>query len=139
MNKLRFGLLGLLFVSMLGIAAAATRAADQKPVSGEDFFVISSIDRSKHVLVLLQPTEVTEAMTFTDKTQFFDSNGKPLKITDFRAGQTVYITSQKASDGSVTANRVRKGYMTVSELRRRYVPSLPASAVAQSSKGSPSA
>lgn len=137
MNKLRFGLLGLLFVSMLGVTAAA-RAADQKPATSEDFFVISSIDRAKHVLVLLQPTEVTEAMSFTDKTQFFDSNGKALKITDFRAGQTVYITSQKASDGSVTAERVRKGYMTVSELRKRYVPSLPASAVTQSSKGSSS-
>jgi hypothetical protein len=124
MNKAqRLLVFGVAFATLLAGAASA-RPADQQS-GGEDFFVISSIDRAKHLLVLLQPTEVTEAMGVSDKTQFFDDKGKALKITDFRAGETVFITSHRQADGSMLADRVRKGYMTVAEMRRRYVPFLP--------------
>jgi hypothetical protein len=36
--------------------------------------------------------------------------------------------SHKQSDGSVVADKVTKGVMTVAELRKRYVPYLPANA-----------
>ncbi len=136
MSKIqRFFILAFAMIGLGTMATVAIRAADQKPTSSEDFFVISSIDRAKHVLVLLQPTEVTEAMAFTDKTQFFDDNGKALKITDFRAGQTVFIINHRQADGSFVADRVRKGYMTVAEMRRRYVPFLPQAADSTTSQG----
>lgn len=136
MSKIqRFFILAFAMIGLGTMATVAIRAADQKPSGSEDFFVISSIDRTKHVLVLLQPTEVTEAMAFTDKTQFFDDNGKALKITDFRAGQTVFITNHRQADGSFVADRVRKGYMTVAEMRRRYVPFLPQAADRTTSQG----
>ncbi len=67
-------------------------------------------------------------MNIGDKTLFADEHGKTLKLTDLRSGDTVYIVSHKQQDGSLIADKVTEGTMTVSELRRRYVPYLPANA-----------
>jgi hypothetical protein len=128
-------LLGCVSFAMLLGVCAPRAAAQTSAKSGDEFFVISSIDRTKHLLVLLQATEISETMSVGDKTQFFDERGKALKLTDLRSGDTVYITSHKQQDGSLIADKVREGTMTVSELRRRYVPYLPATA-SQFSPGS---
>jgi hypothetical protein len=129
MNNFRKSML-LSFVSfgmLLGVCAP--RAFAQKLAkTGDEFFVISSIDRTKHVLVLLQATEISQIMNIGDKTLFADEHGKALKLTDLRSGDTVYIVSHKQQDGSLIADKVTEGTMTVSELRRRYVPYLPANA-----------
>lgn len=112
---------------LLSLAVFAPRAAAAVSRSDE-FFVISSIDRSKNNLVLLQATEISEIMSIDPKTQFFDESGKPLKLTDLRSGDTVYIASHRNSDGGVVADKVSKGTMTVADLRQRYVPYLPPNA-----------
>ena len=113
----------------LFIGVSAPRASAQSTGKASDeFFVISSIDRTKHLLVLLQATEISETMSIADKTQYFDQKGKALKLTDLRSGDTVYISYHKQQDGTLLADKVTEGVMTVSELRRRYVPYLPANA-----------
>lgn len=130
MNNLRKWIV-LSFISfgmLLGVCTPRAAAQASTTKGGDEFFVISSIDRNKHVLVLLQVTEISRIMNIGDKTQFFDAQGKALKLTDLRSGDTVYIVSHKQQDGSFMADKVTEGAMTVSELRRRYVPYLPANA-----------
>jgi hypothetical protein len=43
-----------------------------------------------------------------------------MNLSDFRAGDTVWVTSGKTSDGAV-ALKVRKGQMTVADLHRYYL------------------
>jgi hypothetical protein len=94
------------------------------PVTNE-FFVISSIDKTHQALVLLRPTQITATLDVTDKTQYADENGKPLKLTDFHTGDTIFVDFSTNSDGTLTAVKVRQGMMTIAELRKRYLPSLP--------------
>ncbi|HTR47935.1 MAG TPA: hypothetical protein VMM16_11175 [Verrucomicrobiae bacterium] len=111
----------------LVLAAAAllalpvrTPAQGKKSASGEQFFIVASVDLQKSQLLLKYPTEVTLLARASDKTKFTDENGKPLKISDFRAGDTVWVLSENGSDG-VTANSIRKGRMTVADLHRYYL------------------
>jgi hypothetical protein len=113
------------FAVLLGLYAPQAAAQAKAP---DQFFVISSIDRTKHLLVLLQATEITEIMNITDKTQYLGMNGKPGKLTDLRSGDCVYVVFHKEKDGSLVVDKVTQGVMTVAELRKRYVPYLPANA-----------
>jgi hypothetical protein len=111
-------------------AAAAHRAAARasayagpvlkKTAAGEAFFIVGSVDPSKSQVLLKYPTEVTLLVNVDAKTQFFDDSGKPLKITDFRAGDTVWVTTAESA-GVVNAVRIRKGQMTVADLHRYYL------------------
>jgi len=103
-------------------------AGDQERSGGkldEEFFIVSSIDTKKQQVLLKRPTEVTELMLVTGKTAFQDEQGKPLRLSDFRAGDTVYVTSYADSSGARVARRLRKGPMTVKGLRRSYLKSIP--------------
>ncbi len=91
----------------------------------EEFFIVSSIDTKKQQVLLKRPTEVTELMLVTEKTAFQDEQGKPLRLSDFRAGDTVYVTSYADSSGARVARRLRKGPMTVKGLKRSYLKSIP--------------
>jgi len=128
MNKLRefsrFVAPAILLVSLAGAASAQQKTSSP----GDEFFVVSSVDRTHNALVLLRPTQIASVFQVSDKTQYSDENGKPLKLADLRAGDTLYVTSEKKSDGTVVVDRARKGIMTVDELRRRYSPGLPADA-----------
>lgn len=88
--------------------------------SGEDFFIIASIDQSKLQLLLKRPTEVTELVKVTVKTQFLDEAGEPIPLSALRAGDTVWATVSGSSD-NFTATRVRKGPMTMQQLHRYYL------------------
>ena len=99
---------------------ASTKVETAKTnAKGEQFFIVASLDQSKSEILLKRPDEVTELLNATPKTQYFDENGKPLKLSDLRAGDTVWVTS--SGGAHPTAIRIRKGQMTVAELHRYYL------------------
>jgi hypothetical protein len=111
-------------------AAPSGSSAASKPTSttSDEFFVVSSVEKvnNQYNLVLLRVTETTATMLVTDKTQIVDETGKPLKVTDLRAGDTLFVSYSSGAGGALTATHVRKGIMTLAELRSRYEPALPA-------------
>jgi hypothetical protein len=108
-----------------GAPRAALRPSLSPPVqpkktrAGEEFFIVASIDQTKSQILLKQPSEVTLLMKVTDKTQFVGENGQPLKFSDLRAGDTVWVTS--SGGANPTASHIRKGQMTVADLHRYYL------------------
>lgn len=122
MNKsIRFFAITVLAASVLaGVCAAQTKSADE-------FYLVSSVDRAHNILVLMHPWQVTQTVTVNDKTQYVDDQGKPIKVTDLRAGDTIFATTH-TDKGNVVVDKIRKGVMTVAELRKRYLPYLPATA-----------
>ncbi|MFY9688888.1 MAG: hypothetical protein WA369_06725 [Candidatus Acidiferrales bacterium] len=99
---------------------ASTKVETAKTnASGEQFFIVASLDQSKSEILLKRPDEVTELINATPKTQYFDENGKPLKLSDMRAGDTVWVTS--TGGAHPTAIRIRKGEMTIADLHRYYL------------------
>lgn len=87
----------------------------------EQFFIISSVDSNKEQLVLKRPTEVTLLVRVNGRTAYSDEKGKPLQLNDFRAGDTVYVALRSGTQGPPVVTRIRKGLMTLDELRRRYL------------------
>ncbi len=95
-------------------------AEDKKTAAGESFFIVGSVDQQKSQFLLKRPTEVTLLVTVNANTKYFDDSGQPLKATDFRTGDTVWLTSSGNPDNP-TALRIRKGEMTVADLHRYYL------------------
>jgi hypothetical protein len=110
-----------LILSLLAICAAPSISAQtKKPSSGEEFFIIASVDLAKSQLLLKRPTEVTTLLNISSKTKFLDAAGKPIQASDLRTGDTVWVTaSGKGQD--VAASRIRKGPMTVAQLHQLYL------------------
>ncbi len=103
-----------------GIAGGAnTYAQDKKTSTGEEFFIVASVDLMKSQLLLKRPSEVTMLMKVNEKTKYADDAGKPLTLSDLRAGDTVWVLSSNPADP--TASRIRKGQMTVADLHRYYL------------------
>ncbi len=102
------------------VARPAGRA-DTGKAGGEDFFIVSSVDLRKKQVVLKHPTEVTELAAVTEKTAFLDEKGQPLRLRDFRAGDTIHVSFGASRDGIRTISRIQKGPMTLEELHRRYL------------------
>jgi len=100
------------------ISAGATTPA---PASSEEFFIVSSVDAGKSTMVLKRPTEVTLTMRVTEKTRCRNEEGKPIRFTDLRAGDTIFIVSERDSSGQLVASGIRQGPMTVKELHQRYL------------------
>ena len=107
---------------------ASSLSAETKSVSGaavartaDEFFIVSSVDPAKGTIVLKRPTEVTLTMRLTEKTRFSGEDGKPMRASDLRAGDTVFIAFSRDGSGAVVASTVRQGIMTVPELQRRYL------------------
>jgi len=118
--KLRRGILiGILaHLAMTGLAQTTTDSPIPEFAKG-DFFIISSIDLAKGRILLKRPTEVTELMRVDGATHYFEEHGKPIRLTDLRAGDTVYIVSRPGvEDVAVT---IHKGPMTADVLRERYL------------------
>lgn len=108
---------GLLFAPLL-----RADKSSQAPAAGdEEFFIISSIDLKKNQIVLKRPTEVTELMQVTPQTVCLNEAGKTIPLQDLRAGDTVFITFRREPGGLPIAVRIRMGYMTYSEVLRRYL------------------
>ena len=107
--------------AVLLLLAARTLGSPATPASEEEFFIVSSVDPGKSTMVLKRPTEVTLTMQATPKTEYRDEDGKPIRFSNLRAGDTVFISSAPAVSGPPTVNRLRRGPMTVPELHRRYL------------------
>jgi hypothetical protein len=125
MNNLRKSFFAAAIVAVVLCSTLAVRAQVQATSGKDEFFVISSIDKAHSSLVLLRPTQITATLAVTSKTQFFDEKGKALKLTDFRTGDTIFVTYSHQPDNTLVAEHVRKGMMTVAEMRKRYLPGLP--------------
>jgi hypothetical protein len=125
-TRIRPGLRGALRltpVAFLLIAAAAPASGElptRRPPDAEEFFIVSSIDAQKSAMVLKRPTEVTVTMRVGPRTSYRSEQGKAIQLSDLRAGDTVFIASTGDGNGGLTASVVRKGIMTVPELKRRY-------------------
>jgi len=92
-----------------------------KPTSaGEHFFIIGSVDQAQQQLLLKWPTEVTLLLKVTPDTKFVSESGKPLKLSDFRAGDTVWVT-YKGDGADSTALHVRAGVMMVADLHKYFL------------------
>lgn len=114
-------LLGLSLMFLLAMPWAAGRQEKGAAPSGDEFFIISSVDTVKDQLVLKHPTEVTELMLLTPKTSCLDEHGKPFSCKNLRAGDTVFVVAGRANGGARTATRIRIGPMTAAEVHRRYM------------------
>ena len=101
------------------LAGQSSKAAGNTN-GGEEFFIVSSVDITKRQLLLKEPTEITQLIQVNDKTRYTDRNGKAMQFGDLRAGDTIYIRSTTTSAGRVAVS-IRKGPMTLEELRRRYL------------------
>lgn len=100
---------------------AGAPAPGKATAAGEKFFIVASVDLQKSQLLLKYPTEVTLLVVVNNATKFTDDTGKPLKLSDFRSGDTVWMVSSSSGQGEATALRVRKGRMTVADLHRYYL------------------
>ena len=123
-GRARRGLRAAGVVAMVLSCAAMLTAQASKPTgnanSGEEFFIVSSVDIAKGQLLVKQPTEITELLQVNDKTRYTDKNGKPMQFAELRAGDTVYIRSTATRAGKVAVS-IRKGPMTLGELHRSYL------------------
>ena len=79
-----------------------------------------ALTSAKKQILLKRPTEVTELMPVDGETCYFEERGKPIRLTDLRAGDTVFITS-KPTGGPSVAVTIHKGLMTLDLLRERYL------------------
>ncbi len=123
MNKSRFAILLLCAALVNAGPALAQHQSTGKTSGAEEFFLISSVDKEKSELLLKRPTEVTVLMKITERTKYEDEAGKALKLSDFRAGDTVWISYSRAANSDWSISRIRKGPMTVELLRRLYLRS----------------
>jgi hypothetical protein len=128
--KMKFRSFSIFALLSLALGASLSLQATKPPKSGAsvrqpgDFFIVSSVEVGKSQIVLKLPTEVTELMKVTEATIFLNEQGKPMQFRELRAGDTVYVVSKKAPDGTHTALRIRRGPMTADELRRRYLSAI---------------
>jgi hypothetical protein len=101
-------------------ASAYSTVPVKKTAAGEQFFIVASLDLQQKQLLLKYPTEVTLLVKVTEQTNFVDDSGKSMKLSDLRAGDTVWLTSS-GSGTDTAALKVRKGEMTVADLHRYYL------------------
>jgi hypothetical protein len=112
----------LLPVTLLAPSLRAEARAQSQAASGEEFFIISSVDVAKKQIVLKRPTEVTELIAVNDKTVYRDEQNRAIDFKNLRAGDTVFVTASRGAEGIRIASRIRRGPMTPEELHRRYLP-----------------
>jgi hypothetical protein len=100
-------------------ATSGPAPVGRKTSAGEQFYIVASLDQSKSQLLLKLPSEVTMLMSVTGTTQIQDENGASLKLSDLRAGDTVWVVS--SGGAQPTAVHIRKGQMTIADLHRYYL------------------
>lgn len=88
--------------------------------TGEQFFIVASIDKQNSQLLLKRPTEVTVLVKISPSTKYFNNAGKAVSLSSFRAGDTVWA---KLSGNSTepTVTQMREGEMTLADLHRYYL------------------
>lgn len=109
------------FIAPLAVAAETRSPAPP----AEEFFIVSSINADKGTMVVKRPTETTLTILVTPKTRCRGEKGEAIQFTDLRAGDTVFIASEPDPSGHPAASSIRRGPMTLEELRRRYLRPSP--------------
>ena len=89
--------------------------------SDDEFFIISSVNPSKMQVIAKRPTEVTQVIFVDGDTKYLDRAGRAVTLNDLHAGDTVFVREKRGSDHAL-AQEIRIGPMTMSELRKRYLP-----------------
>jgi hypothetical protein len=115
-----FGKASAVVMLLIATLVNIVSAQDKKTAAGEEFFMVASLDQSKSQLLLKLPKEVTLLAKVTPQTQLLDEKGKPIKLSDLRAGDTVWAVTTGTADNT-TVTRLRKGPMTVAELHKYYL------------------
>ncbi len=117
-----FAILALAGVLSFPTARPAVAAETHSPAPpADEFFIVSSINADKGTMVVKRPTETTLTILVTAKTGFHGEKGEAIRFTDLRAGDTVFIASEPDTSGHPVASSIRRGPMTLEELRRRYL------------------
>ena len=111
---------GILAVLIAPVFAQSGRGPAGADLGTQDFYIVSSIDLAKKQILLKRPTEVTELMRVDGETRYFEESGKPMRLADLRAGDTVFIMSKPAASQPVAVT-IHKGPMTLDVLRQRYL------------------
>jgi hypothetical protein len=111
----------LLLAAIVAFSKAVSPSEAKTSRGTEEFFIVSSIDIGKGRIVLKRPTEVTVVMRVTDRTTYTSMQGKRMRLSDVRAGDTAHIAFVPDSAGAPVALTVRLGPMTVKELERTYL------------------
>jgi hypothetical protein len=101
-----------MIVAML-LAAVLTTPRDE-------FFIVSSVDVAHARVVVKRPTDVTVLLSIPPSAVLRGEHGEALKLGDLRSGDTVYAVHDNG-----VASSIRRGPMTMDELRKRYLPQLP--------------
>jgi hypothetical protein len=101
-------------------SANGTNTVGKATSAGEHFFIIGSVDQAQQQILLKWPTEVTLLLKVTPTTKFASESGQALKFSDFRAGDTVWVTYSGSGDDA-TAVHVRAGVMSVDDLHKYYL------------------
>jgi hypothetical protein len=119
MNNRNVGFSFLLCLLAISVAAKIDAQATRTS-SGEEFFIVASVDLAKSQLLLKHPTEVTTLLGINDKTKWTDAMGKLILPADLHTGDTVWVVTSGTGQNAI-AIRIRKGPMTVAELHHLYV------------------
>jgi len=118
--ELRSGILCGILALVIPLLAQPPKDPQTPNFAKGEFFIVSSVDLAKRQILLKRPTEVTELMRVDSGTHYSDEHGKPIRLTDLRAGDTVYIVANSSAGQSV-ALTISKGPMTLDVLRERYL------------------
>ena len=105
----------------LAAAVAFLALAAGPPPPADEFFLVSSIDLARGTIVVKRPTEVTLLLRVDERTRFRAENGRAMKLSELKAGDTVFVVAEKDREGRLVARSIREGVMTLPELRRRYL------------------
>lgn len=99
---------------------ASPSKEEVKTTSGEQFFIVASIDQQNSQLLLKRPTEVTVLVKVTPQTKYLSDTGKPITLGEFHAGDTVWAKILNG-EKDPTVIEMRHGQMTVADLHRYYL------------------
>lgn len=102
------------------LPAASPSKEVVKNSSGEQFFIVASIDRQNSQMLLKRPTEVTVLVKLNANTKYLNAGGKPTTLATFRAGDTVWA-KLSGNEPEPTVTQIREGEMTVADLHRYYL------------------
>jgi hypothetical protein len=105
-----------IYTNTNGVSAPVGRPTPK----GEHYYIIGSVDQSQQQILLKKPDEITLLLKVSPDTKFVSEGGKPLHLSDFRAGDTVWVT-YKGAGADATAVNVRAGGMTLSELHKYFL------------------
>ena len=98
----------------------ASASVGKPTPAGEHYFIIGSVDQSQQQILLKRPSEITLLLKVSPETKFVSESGKPLKLSDFRAGDTAWVT-YSGTGSDATAVHVRAGGMSVSDLHKYFL------------------